>query len=228
MALLPNYYKWTYGRFREVLQGRVMEVGCGAGLGFATYLDVADEIYAVDHNEALLTEVARRYSSPKIHTICADLIDDWSGVGVTALDTVVMMDVLEHFEDDERLAREAVARLKAGGRLAVKVPAHSHLFSEMDVASGHYRRYDRNDLERIATASGTRLLHARFINPLGALMYALRRQRKTNFSRSFKPWQLRVINQTLPMLAYLDALPIEAGLSIMAVFERGPTHAPPP
>ena len=57
MELLPNYYAWTYEAFRPFITGEVIELGCGAGLGMATYVDRVQRVYAVDHNEKLLKRV---------------------------------------------------------------------------------------------------------------------------------------------------------------------------
>ncbi len=60
------------------------------------------------------------------------------------------MDVLEHFENDTAIMQKAAELMKPGGHIVLKVPAQRRLFSAMDEASGHYRRYDRSDLALLA------------------------------------------------------------------------------
>ena len=69
MALLPNYYRWTYGVFRPFLHGDVVELGSGSGLGLSAYVDRADTVVAVDHDAACLGEIARRWPSSKVRTL---------------------------------------------------------------------------------------------------------------------------------------------------------------
>ena len=57
-------------------------------------------------------------------------------------DLVLMLDVLEHVEDDRAALLDAVLNFLApGGRLLVSVPAGPGLFSRHDELLGHKRRY---------------------------------------------------------------------------------------
>ena len=62
-------------------------------------------------------------------------------------DIVIMLDVLEHIEDDSAfLEQEVVPRLKPESHLVISVPAHPSLFTSHDTFLGHYRRYTRSQL----------------------------------------------------------------------------------
>ena len=220
MELLPNYYRWTYGRFRPWLKGIVVELGCGAGLGLATYAAGAERIIAVDHNEALLARVrdARR---PNVETMKADLMAaHWSEFDGIDADAVLMMDVLEHFADDARFLTGAVEIVRPGGHVLIKVPAHRASYSPMDEASGHYRRYDPQDLVALAARTGLEVVRLDPINRVGGLAYRFKNNASSNFSRSFKRWQLRAINLGLPLVRLADTLPLSAGLSLAAVLRK--------
>ena len=69
-------------------------------------------------------------------------------------DVIVMLDVLEHVENDRAFVCELIRRLRAGGRLLISVPAHQILFTQHDVALGHYRRYSQTGLREVLTACG--------------------------------------------------------------------------
>lgn len=57
-------------------------------------------------------------------------------------DVILMLDVLEHVENDRTFLREAVAyNLRPGGRLLISVPAWEYLESEHDRWLEHFRRY---------------------------------------------------------------------------------------
>jgi 2-polyprenyl-3-methyl-5-hydroxy-6-metoxy-1,4-benzoquinol methylase len=220
MELLPNYYRWVYGKFAGVLKGRVVELGCGAGLGIASYLSRVDHVHAIDFNDELIQRVRQQFTSDKVTAVQADLLGDWAALNNVVVDAVVMMDVLEHFEDDRTLMRRAAGLICPGGYIVVKVPANKELFSSMDQASGHYRRYDPEDLLALAGNMRLNVKSIRHINPIGALVYRLRNRQKTNFSRTFKPHQLRAINAALPFLSLFDTLSSSYGLSLVAVFQK--------
>ena len=62
-------------------------------------------------------------------------------------DIVIMLDVLEHIEDDSAfLQHEVVPRLKPDSHLVISVPAHPSLFTSHDTFLGHHRRYTRSQL----------------------------------------------------------------------------------
>lgn len=64
-----------------------------------------------------------------------------------SFDIVIMLDVLEHIEDDSAfLQLEVVPRLKPESHLVISVPAHPSLFTSHDTFLGHYRRYTRSQL----------------------------------------------------------------------------------
>src|SRR5664280_2081094 len=59
-----------------------------------------------------------------------------------AFDGVLMLDVIEHLEDDLTFLRDVVAsNVAEDGWVLVSVPAHQLLFSSHDASLKHYRRY---------------------------------------------------------------------------------------
>jgi SAM-dependent methyltransferase len=72
-----------------------------------------------------------------------------------SLDYIYSSNVLEHIEDDVRALRTLRAKLRPGGRLFLYVPAFQSLFSSLDEAVGHHRRYT-------AASLGARLREAGF------------------------------------------------------------------
>jgi SAM-dependent methyltransferase len=70
-------------------------------------------------------------------------------------DLVGLFDVLEHLDDDRRALAALREQLRPGGWLLLTVPAHTVLWSDYDVASGHRRRYTQPELM-------SRLSEARF------------------------------------------------------------------
>ena len=61
-------------------------------------------------------------------------------------------------------------------------------------------------------------LSLRHMNPAGAWSYRFKKEKKTNFSRTFSPGKLRVVNTLMPVLALLDHVPGLKGLSLIGVF----------
>lgn len=64
-------------------------------------------------------------------------------------DVILMMDVLEHVEEDAKLLQKTLLYLKDGGHLIVTVPALPFLMSAHDRFLGHYRRYTLASLRHL-------------------------------------------------------------------------------
>jgi SAM-dependent methyltransferase len=220
MARLPNYYRWMYGYVRKYLTGTVVDLGCGSGLGVRHYADRAQAVYAVDFNADLLAQIDRHFAGKPVTTIRADLISEWGKLKDIAADAVLMMDLVEHFEDDVQLLNNAAGILKPEGHMVFKVPAQRALYGEMDRASGHYRRYDLKDIKELARKAGLQVRATHRMNPLGGFLYRFRKDKKKNFSLTFSNFQLRLINALIPLIRLFDYLPFLPAQSYIVVLVK--------
>ncbi len=62
---------------------------------------------------------------------------------------VLLIDVLEHIPEDAKVAEEVRRVLRPGGLVLCMVPENQRLYSKIDAANGHLRRYSRDDLLRL-------------------------------------------------------------------------------
>jgi len=69
-------------------------------------------------------------------------------------DFIYTSNVLEHIEDDVAALKELHRALTPAGVIGIYVPAFPLLFSGMDVAVGHVRRYRRKELVSKLTGGG--------------------------------------------------------------------------
>ena len=93
-------------------------------------------------------------------------------------DTFLLIDVLEHVDDDTGLLRGFVASAPAGATFLLSVPAFRFLWSRHDVFLEHRRRYRLAELEAVAQAAGLEVIRGRYffglLFPLVALVRLLR------------------------------------------------------
>lgn len=72
---------------------------------------------------------------------------------------ILMLDVIEHVEDDRGMLTHTVQHLLAdGGWALVTVPAHQALFSSHDTALRHFRRYSPSQCRRLLESTGLRVV----------------------------------------------------------------------
>ena len=67
-------------------------------------------------------------------------------------DAVVAFDILEHIDQDEGAVQEIHRVLKPKGKLLFVVPEDMTLFSPIDVANGHFRRYNLESIRELLAA----------------------------------------------------------------------------
>jgi len=104
---------------------------------------------------------------------------DWVG----RFDCVVAFHLLEQIENDERALDRWRQCLKPDGILLTVVPHHPGLYSSLDKALGHRRRYDLNSLKAKLNRSGYEVSSHCLGNSMGALgwLWQGRIWRRTHF-----------------------------------------------
>jgi hypothetical protein len=135
----------------------IVDVGAGAGI-FGTHFSrkFPGGTYGfIEPIPAQAERLRRRYSAEA----------DWSGRSLRDADGLVMMDVLEHQEDDLAFLIELRDRMKPGAFLLITCPALSSLWSDWDEKMGHYRRYSLAALRTVAKRAGFEIVESRYLFP---------------------------------------------------------------
>ena len=146
-AALEDRHWWYSGRralvrrlMTGVPTGSAIDVGPGPGGNAAVLRDLGWRVTGVE-----LTEVGAALCAARgVEVVRGDATR--LPVADGAVDLVMSTDVWEHVEDHEAVAAESFRVLRPGGRLLVAVPAGMELWSGHDVALGHVRRYERQEL----------------------------------------------------------------------------------
>lgn len=159
-----NYLAWIVDLAAPYLDGRILEVGAGHGT-FTESLAAFGEVDAVEPSDLGAATIQSRFADdPRIST-CKGVVGDLPNRAVYG--SAVMVNVLEHIDDDHRALVEIRDRLLPGGHLVVWVPAFNALFSDFDRDLGHHRRYRRRQLTRLCEATGFRVVDSRYVNLVG-------------------------------------------------------------
>ena len=82
-------------------------------------------------------------------------------------DLIFSSNVLEHIENDVEVLIALKKNLAPSGNLVTYVPAFPILFSDLDRAVGHYRRYTRKELKKKLTRAGYIAGKIHYVNSLG-------------------------------------------------------------
>ena len=86
-----------------------------------------------------------------------------------SFDAIVLINVLEHIDDDAAMLAHLHALLAPGGALLLFVPALQWLFGSLDTLVGHRRRYVKPKLRALIEAAGFDVRDLRYFDALGVL-----------------------------------------------------------
>ncbi len=75
-------------------------------------------------------------------------------------DVALLLDVIEHVDDDLALVNDVVGRVRPGGLVLVSVPAWPQLFSAHDRALRHLRRYTPDSCRTVLRQAGLTVLES--------------------------------------------------------------------
>ena len=156
----PTKYRIVYEYLSGDL-GRVIDIGCGPGV-FTRYLcERASEVWAADVDETSLGRVkGRHHDRRNLH--CIVTFADHLPFADNSLDTVLLLEVLEHVADDAACIREVCRVLAPGGRLVLSVPVPPGEVNEGD-PWGHKREgYQLDQLQAMVRNNGFEVRNYRF------------------------------------------------------------------
>ena len=160
----PNYNRWVADICSKYLGSHVLDLGAGYGV-VTEHLAHGRRVVALDLSEACTAAMSERFRDHEnVRVVRGDLRALDAG---ELFDSVVMLNVLEHIQDDVGVLRAISAHVKPGGTIVLYVPANDWLFTAWDRQVGHYRRYSTKRLAGVIDESGLSLVHIQHVNMLG-------------------------------------------------------------
>lgn len=184
-----HWYYISKGRAIKALLGpgkakSLLDVGAGSGVFSKMLVSEGRALSAVcvdpNYDDGWLARSAPRVSYVR-------------SIDATDAEIVLMIDVIEHVDDDDLLIREYADKCAPGTQFLICVPAFDLLWSSHDDFLDHRRRYTLKSLRETVTAGGLAPLKLRYF--FGALFPAVALARMTE-RRSGPPEASRL--KTLP------------------------------
>lgn len=144
---------------------RLLEVGAGTGSNLAM-LQTFGTVDAIEPDEGARAIAAARSGI----AVGGGYLPGGVDLPDATYDVVLLLDVLEHVEDDLGALQLLRRKMAPGGRLILTVPAAPWMWSGHDVAHHHHRRYTRATLEAVVRRAG---LTPRHVTHYNTLLYPL-------------------------------------------------------
>lgn len=147
----------------ETHHARVLDVGAGSGVFSRqlTAVGLADRATCVDPN----------YTDAQTKSASTSRVSYVRQVRETDASLVLMIDVIEHVDDDVALVSDYARMAPDGATFVISVPAFNFLWSSHDDFLDHRRRYTLETLEKTVVAAGLKPLTLRYF--FGALFPAV-------------------------------------------------------
>jgi SAM-dependent methyltransferase len=213
-----NYTRWIMGMMEPYLGADVLEVGAGHGTFTEVLAGREMRVVATDLSERCAGVLRSRFFGVSNVEVVQGDIQMAAARG--PFDAAVLINVLEHIEDDDEALRQLWATLKVGGRLLLWVPAFEALYTDFDRKIGHFRRYRRETLSAQLGNAGFTVVEIRYANSIGAVAWWLvaRVLRRT----PTRPSSVKLFDRyVLPIVKLLEAkVRPPFGQSILAVAVR--------
>lgn len=133
----------------------ILDVGAGSGVFSRLLLDINVA------TSALCVDTGYDFNDKsEIHN--GKTIRFVKGVDKIDESLILMIDVLEHIEDDFAVLKYYVDKMPVGGHILISVPAFNFLWSGHDVFLEHKRRYTLSELETLVENCGLHVEQGRY------------------------------------------------------------------
>ena len=164
------HIKYCLLSLKKFISGNIIEIGAGCGSFTRNY-------YNPKIKSIVLTEMdLKNINELKIkfdHDSNIQILNSSIEKIERKFDTVLYFHVLEHIKDDINEIKNAVKKLNTGGHIIMMVPAHQKVYSNLDKAVGHFRRYEKDFFKK--NLLGLELVNFKYLDAMGYLLYYLNR-----------------------------------------------------
>jgi glycosyltransferase involved in cell wall biosynthesis len=208
---------WLVRQLAPFIGRRVLEAGSGIGNLTEFFLD-RERLACIDVDPFYVERLSQRYghlANLSFHQADLAQLEKCFALRKARLDTIVCINVLEHIEDDAKVLRNFYELLQPGGHAMLLVPANPRLYTGVDKALGHYRRYTPQELVAKMRTAGFDVVQSKGFNRLGSLGWFVSGKllRRTTLSAG----QMKLYEWLLPLAKLFDRIGLLPPLSVIAV-----------
>lgn len=165
-----NYRQYELDMVAPHVGRSMLEIGSGLGHFAEQFMPRLDRLVVSDFDPYCVEQLEKRFAdNDDISVLQFGLPTDIPLED--KVDTVVMMNVLEHIEDDAGALRSLARVTLPGGRIIIWVPGYMQLYGDFDRKVGHVQRYTPKTLGAAVAKAGLDVEVLKPINFLGGIAW---------------------------------------------------------
>ena len=220
IAEVDKFNQWMFDTVRPYCSGHVLEVGSGIGNISRFFIQENYSITLSDSDQSYVEHLRKEFS--KNDVIVLDLVHEnfynkYQHL-FQSFDTVFLLNVLEHIDNDKQAIENCERLLKPGGSLVILVPAYAFLFSQIDKDLHHYRRYTSKNISNLVAEKKFGIRKVFYFNAMGILAWTYG---KVLGLHTIPAKKMRTFNRLVPLAKFIDKILFrKAGLSVIMVAQK--------
>ena len=160
------WIKYVVFKIKRFLKNDILEVGAGFGSFTRGYMKNFHSVTLTDADDNSFNLLKQNFLNDQNVNIIKSSVKD---IG-KKFNTILYFNVLEHIEEDKLEIKNALEKLNNKGYLIILVPAHQKIYSKLDKAVGHYKRYDI-DFFKNNRFENSKIVKLYFLDVFGYLLY---------------------------------------------------------
>src|SRR5690606_27311830 len=133
----------AYIAAKPLVNGDLLEVGCGEGRGVEVLLSEVDSYHGLDKIQEVIAQLKNKF--PEVIFEQA-VIPPFETIASDQFDTVVSCQVIEHIQDDRLCLQEIYRVLKPGGKAIISTP---NIRQTLSRNPWHIREYTGEQLKKL-------------------------------------------------------------------------------
>ena len=162
------HIKYCLSMINKYIKGDIIEIGAGCGSFTRSYNNSnIKSLILTEKDSNNILNLQEKFKQNINIKVLAESIENIQ----KKFDSILYFHVLEHIENDLKEMENAKNKLNIGGHLIIIVPAHQKIYSKLDKAVGHFRRYEKKFFKK--EFFGLELVSFKYLDTIGYFLYYL-------------------------------------------------------
>ncbi len=223
IAQADKFNHWMYETIKPYCSGKILEIGSGIGNISSFFVKEKFDITLSDIRAQYRDYLRQHDATKNANVIELDIVaDDFNSkynAYLGSFQTVFALNVVEHVEQDKLAIQNLLSLLTPGGKLIILVPAYQFLFNNFDRELYHFRRYNRNSLNKIMQQDNSQILKTFYFNLAGIAGWFL--VGSVLKKKIIPSGDMKLYNKLVPIFKLVDKLFFnQMGLSVISVAQK--------